>query len=204
MTDQTIQTTKTTKEVKARIGDLRISPRKVRIVTDLIKKKTVEEARTQLQFLTKKAAGPILKLLNSAVANAVNNFSLNPEKLRIKNITVDKGRVMMRYKPRAQGRVSPIRHRTSLVQLVLVEDAKIKTHAKKKRVTTADSLEKKTGVSKQEHAVEQQTEKERRPEEAKKRAEAPKKHKFKPVAKTGIKGRFSEVKKRLFHRKTNA
>src|SRR3989344_7393280 len=113
------------KEVRAILGDLRMSPRKVRLVTDLIKNKSVARALLQLQFLNKKAARPVLKLVNSAVANARNNFQLNPSSLLVKRIFVDQGISLKRFKPRAQGRALPIEHRTSRVTIVLVEDQKL-------------------------------------------------------------------------------
>ena len=118
------QDSKNVSEVKARLGDLRISPRKVRLVTDLLRHKTFLEAVKVLTFLNKKSAKPILKLLNSAAANARNNFQLEPEAMNIKAITVNAGRVMQRYMPRAQGRAFPINHRTSIVEVILAVNSK--------------------------------------------------------------------------------
>lgn len=98
---------------------LRISPRKVRLVTDLIKGLTAEEAERQLRFLTKKAARPILKLLNSAVANAQNDTNLTKESLEIANIIVEGGPVLKRWRARAMGRATPIMKRTSHITLIL-------------------------------------------------------------------------------------
>lgn len=120
------------REVTATLGDLRISPRKVKLVTDLVKKKRVADARVQLQFLTKKAAHPILKLINSAVANATHNFHLNSERLFVKSITVNQGTMMKRFKPHAQGRAFPIRRRISVVCVTLVEHGPSKTPKKAK------------------------------------------------------------------------
>ncbi len=105
--------------ITAKLRYLRISPRKVRLVTDLIKGLTAEKAERQLRFLTKKAAGPILKLLNSAVANAQNNANLTKENLEIANIIVEGGPVLKRWRARAMGRAAPIIKRTSHVTLIL-------------------------------------------------------------------------------------
>ena len=105
--------------ITAKLRYLRISPRKVRLVTDLIKGLTAEKAERQLRFLTKKAARPILKLLNSAVANAQNDANLTKENLEITNIIVEGGPVLKRWRARAMGRAAPIIKRTSHITLVL-------------------------------------------------------------------------------------
>lgn len=120
-------------EATAKLGDLHISPRKVRLVSDLIRGKSFPEAVKSLTFISKKSAKPLLKLLNSAAANARNNFQLEPEKMWVSKITVDTGRVSKRYMPRAQGRAFPINRRMSVVKLVLSVDKKpgIKSRGKK-------------------------------------------------------------------------
>lgn len=106
-------------DVKARTRYLRMSPRKVRLVIDAVRGKSVAEARIQLQFMNKAAAEPVLKLINSAVANAINNFGLLEEGLRVKSVVADGGPILYRYRPAAMGRATPIRKRTSHVTLVL-------------------------------------------------------------------------------------
>lgn len=118
-------------QATARIGDLHVSPRKVRLVTDLIKKKPFPEAVRILKFLSKKSAHPLLKLLNSAAANARNNFQLEPEHMFISNITVDTGRVAKRFMPRAQGRAFPINRRTSVVNVTLSVSPKARAKSAK-------------------------------------------------------------------------
>lgn len=126
-------------EVKARLGDLRISPRKVRLVTDLLRRKTFLEAVKVLTFLNKKSARPVLKLLNSAAANARNNFQLDPANMRIKSVTVNAGRVMERFMPRAQGRAFPINRRTSIVEVILAVNSGFKsTDTKSKALSKKD------------------------------------------------------------------
>src|SRR3989344_5171371 len=78
-----------------------ISPRKARLVADLIRNSSVSDAITQLQVLRKRASRPFLKVLLSAVANAEHNLKWKKESLKISKITVDQGPVTKRYKPRA-------------------------------------------------------------------------------------------------------
>ena len=105
--------------MKAILRYLRISPRKVRLVADLIRDKHVEEALNILQFTEKASSKPLAKLVKSAVANADQMEGVNIDKLYIKTLFVDGGPVMKRYMPRAMGRATPVRHRTSHVTLHL-------------------------------------------------------------------------------------
>lgn len=106
-------------EVKAYARGLHISPRKVRLVANVVKKMAVDEALTNLAFMTKRAALPIKKLVDSGVANAMHNFQIASDRLFIKNLTVDGGAVAKRFRPRAQGRAFPLHRRTSHVSLTL-------------------------------------------------------------------------------------
>jgi len=108
-------------EVKAHLNRSRISPRKVRLVADLVRKMNIDEARKQLEFLNKKPTDPILKLINSAVANAKNNFDLSEDNLYISEIFVNEGQTMKRWRPRAMGRAARINKRTCCVTVVLSE-----------------------------------------------------------------------------------
>lgn len=98
-----------------------MSPKKVRLVTDLVKGMDIDKAEVQLRFVRKAAARPVLKLLRSAKANAEHNFKLEPSGLFIKSIIVDGGPVLHRWRPRAFGRATPIRKRSSHITLVLDE-----------------------------------------------------------------------------------
>ena len=104
-----------------KLRHLHIAPRKVRLVANLIKNLPANEAEAQLMVLPKRSAEPILKLLKSGVANMVNNRKLDPEKLVIEKITVDEGPTLKRHMPRAFGRASMIRKRTSHVKIILDE-----------------------------------------------------------------------------------
>lgn len=100
---------------------VRIAPRKVRLVIDLIRGKQVGEAIAILRH-TPKAASPVLeKLLNSAIANAEHNHSLDPNRLVISQAFVNAGPIMKRFRPRAMGRASAIHKRTSHITLVVSE-----------------------------------------------------------------------------------
>ena len=108
-------------EVTAKARFIRIAPRKVRLVADLVRGLTAAEADAQLSFYRKEAARPLLKLLRSAVANAEHNFHLDRGGLRIKTLTVDGGPVLKRFRPRAFGRAATIRKRTSHIVMVLTD-----------------------------------------------------------------------------------
>lgn len=130
-------------EVKAKARYVRMSPRKVRLVIDVVRGMHVKEAQTQLQFMKKAAAEPVLKLLNSAVANATHNFDLNGDTLRIKAIAADGGPTLGRWRARAFGRAAPIRKRTSHISIVL-ESPEKKEEKSKKPVSKKEEKEPKT------------------------------------------------------------
>jgi len=111
-------------DVNAKARYIRMSPRKVRLVVDLIRGMTVGEARSQLKFMKKAAAEPVLKLLNSAVANAQHNFNMDTKELYIKQIKADGGPVLGRWRARAFGRAAPIRKRTTHITIVVSEKEK--------------------------------------------------------------------------------
>lgn len=98
-------------------------PRKVRLVTELVKGKRVADAVSALSFLPKRAAAPIKKLIESAVANAKNKGE-DESLLRVKNITVDSAGMTVKFMPRAMGRAAPIRRRKSQISVFLTTDAK--------------------------------------------------------------------------------
>lgn len=106
---------------KAHLRFLRLSPRKVRLVVDLVRGKGLKEADAQLLHLNKRASDPVRKLIASAAANAVNNHGLQRDALYIRSITVDQGPTLKRYQPRAFGRAGTIRKRTSHVSVELAE-----------------------------------------------------------------------------------
>lgn len=105
--------------MKAKLSNFRQSPRKVRLLADLVRGKNVNEALDALDFAAKKSADPIAKLIRSAVANAKNSAEAKSEDLYVKTITVDKGIVFKRFMPRAHGRATPIRRRNSHIEVEL-------------------------------------------------------------------------------------
>ncbi len=109
-----------------------MGPRKVRLLVDIIRGMKVAEARIQLAFSKKNAARPLLKLLESAVANAKHNHEMIEDGLIIKEAFVDGGPVLKRWMPRAMGRATPIRKRTSHVTLVLEGEINKKAEKVKK------------------------------------------------------------------------
>jgi len=108
-------------QITATLNYLRIGPRKVRLVTDLVKGKDVTLALAQLKFIPKISSRPVVKLINSAVANAKNNWQIEIDNLKIKDIQVDGGPVLDRWLPKAMGRATPIRKRTSHLTVILEE-----------------------------------------------------------------------------------
>jgi len=106
-------------EAKAVARFQRVAPRKARLVIDLVRGKSVEEARQILQFSDRAAAEIVLKVLNSAVANAEYKNQTQPEDLIIKEIYADDGPTLKRIRPRAQGRAFRIRKRTSHITVVV-------------------------------------------------------------------------------------
>ena len=108
-------------EAVAYLKYLRIAPRKVQIVADLIRGKDVGTAMAILMQTPKAASEPMIKLLKSAVANAENNFSMDPEKLYVSECYVCPGPTLKRMMPRAQGRGDRILKRTSHITVVVRE-----------------------------------------------------------------------------------
>jgi large subunit ribosomal protein L22 len=120
-------------EIKASLNNLRISPRKARLVTGLVAGMPISLARAQLTFLVKKPAPLILKLLNSAAANAKHDFETKEDNLYIKSILVEAGPSLKRWLPRAMGRATPLLKRTCSVKLIL--DEKVPSGKKRKKVS---------------------------------------------------------------------
>ena len=108
-------------EAKAHLKYARISPRKVGVVCDLIRGKDVKVARGILENTPKAASELLIKLLGSAVANAENNFGMDPESLYVSQVYANPGPILKRYMPRAQGRGYRINKRTSHITLVVAE-----------------------------------------------------------------------------------
>ncbi len=106
---------------KASLGNFRVSPRRARLVVDMIRGKKVEDAINLLDFANKKTAPPLKKLILSAVANARNQSSVDIDELFVKEAWVNEGRTLRRFIPRAHGRATPLRKRHSHITVVLDE-----------------------------------------------------------------------------------
>ena len=111
-------------EAKAIARTVRIAPRKTRLIIDLIRGKNVDEARAILANQPQRAARVIEKVLNSAVANAVNNFEMNEEDLYVKTCYVDEGIVLKRAKMDSRGHVGRNDHKTSHITVIVSNDKK--------------------------------------------------------------------------------
>ncbi|MDD5589840.1 MAG: 50S ribosomal protein L22 [Candidatus Portnoybacteria bacterium] len=120
-------------QVKASLNNLRISARKARLVADMIRGMDAGQAQARLRFVSKRSADPILRLLNSALGNAKNNFNLDEKNLFISKLTVDSGTSLKRWMPRAMGRATPILKRTAHINLILDEKIPGKTILKKQK-----------------------------------------------------------------------
>ncbi|MDR1012961.1 MAG: 50S ribosomal protein L22 [Lactobacillales bacterium] len=107
---------------KATARTVRISPRKTRLVIDLIRGQNIADALAILKFTPNKAATIIEKVLNSAIANAENNFDLDKEDLYVSKAYVNEGPTMKRIRPRAKGSASPINKRTSHITVIVAEN----------------------------------------------------------------------------------
>ena len=108
-------------EAVARARYIRISPQKARLVVDLVRGKTAEEALHILRFTEKSAARIVKKLVESAIANATHKGNIDVDTLYVKKIFVDSGTTWKRFQPRAMGRATGIKKRTSHITVVLDE-----------------------------------------------------------------------------------
>jgi large subunit ribosomal protein L22 len=111
-------------DIKVNLSNLRVAPRKARLVVDLVRGKNVQDAKNLLQFTVNKTSTPVLKLLNSAIAGAVNDLKLQEINLYISKITVDEGPKMKRSFPMSRGRAYPIMKRSCHIALTLSEKKK--------------------------------------------------------------------------------
>ena len=129
--------------ITAKLNNYRQSPRKVRLVANLVKGKKVDDALDILNFAGKRASLPLKRLIESAISNAKNNFNLDKESLFVKEFRVDGGAILYRRMPRARGTAYPIRKRTSHVS-VLLESKQVKDvkSSKSKKSKISENKEK--------------------------------------------------------------
>jgi len=170
-------------QVIAKLKHLRMAPRKMRLIADLIRGKMAFQAKAELSFLNRYGARPLLKLLNSAIANAKNNFQLDEKDLYLAKILVDEGPKLKRWRPRARGQAYPIQKKTCHLTIILDQKQGAKK-AKIKKAVLPKSEEKPETVIKPQAVKE------------KPRIEKPK---LKPE--TGIKPKQVTGFKRIFRRK---
>ncbi len=108
-------------EIKAKLKNLRMSPQKVRLVVNLVRKMPIDKALDQLKFVKKQAASPVANLLKTALADAQHNYNLDSKNLKIAEIRVDEGFTLKRWMPRAHGRATKIRKRSAQISVTLKE-----------------------------------------------------------------------------------
>lgn len=118
--------------MKASLKNYRQSPRKVRLVADVIRGKRVDDALITLSVTNKRASKAVEKVLRSAVANAQENFGKESKDLEVKEVTVNEGVTLHRYMPRAFGRATPINKRTSHIYIALTDTTEGEEAALKK------------------------------------------------------------------------
>jgi large subunit ribosomal protein L22 len=134
-------------KVSAKLNNLRIAPRKAKLVADLIRGLDIDDALTQLNVTVKRSSPFMKKLLDSAIANAENNFGLDRNNLYVFNVIIGAGPTFKRWMPRAYGRASMILKRTSRVNIILEEriegkGRKTKEQLEKERKVKADAKKK--------------------------------------------------------------
>lgn len=133
-------------QITAELNQVNISSRKVRLVADSIRKMTIDDALISLSFIQKRAARPLKKTLESAIANAVNNKQLAKENLSFFSIEVTDGPAYKRYRPSTRGRIHPYKKRTSHIRIIL-EDTK-KEGEKSEDASITEGKETKKGGTK--------------------------------------------------------
>lgn len=111
--------------------NIKISPRKVRLVVASVKKKNLSSANAVLSVMNKRAAIPIRKAIDSAIANAVNNFKADKTNLTIRDVIVSEGVSMKRYHFAARGRTRPYKRRTSHIRVILSDNIKSEARSPK-------------------------------------------------------------------------
>ena len=109
-------------EVKAVSKNIGTSPRKLRLIADLVRGKKVDQALTILKFLPSPSAQSVAKAVKSAAANAENNYEMTPSDLKIIKILIDEGRTMKRFRAGPRGRVKPILKRSSHITVIVKEE----------------------------------------------------------------------------------
>jgi len=142
-------------EIKAKLNYLHVAPRKARLVSNLIKGMDVKEAKTQLRFMPQRTSGYLVKLLDSAVSNAENNFKIDKEGLFVKEIRIDDGVPFKRWRPVSRGRAFQVLKRTCSINLVLgiKEGFKVKEIKKEVKEIKKETEQKEIKTTKEESKI---------------------------------------------------
>jgi large subunit ribosomal protein L22 len=125
-------------EVVAKAKFIKMAPRKVRLVADMIRGKKAAAALDMLEFSTRWASEPMQKVLRAAIANAEHNFNLKKEDLFIKSVRVDGGPMLKRWAPKAHGRATQIRKHMSHIEIILGEMKKKEKPAEDNKIKIKD------------------------------------------------------------------
>ncbi len=176
-------------KVTAKLRYLHIAPRKVRLVADLVRGKSFEQAQRILDLTNKEATRPVLKLLESAGANAKNDFQIEENNIYIAEVFVDEGPKLKRWRARSRGRAAEIQKKTSHITIILEEIDKKAVKPEKKKKTEA--IKSKKVVSK----------KEAEKKEVETITEEPEAQKFRPRLKMAM-PKIQKGAKRIFKRKS--
>ena len=165
---------------------IRVSPRKARLVVDLIRGKDLAKAQQILEYTPRAAARVVAKVLDSAAANAENNAKMNPDDLFVATVYVDEGPTLKRFRPRAMGRATRINKRTSHITIILEEKVSAPKRKRRFRRRKPDALEEKAKKAEEgeakEEKLEEQAEGEKERKAAAKKAAPKKKAAAKKVA----------------------
>ena len=109
-------------KVIAKAKDIGVSPRKMRLLVNMVRGKKVDEALTILNFAPTPKAQIVAKVVKSAAANAENNFQMSPQDLKVVDIFADEARTLKRFRPRARGRANPILKRSSHITVIVSDE----------------------------------------------------------------------------------
>lgn len=192
-------------KVIASLNNLRTSPRKVRLVTNSIVGMNASAALVQLKHVVKKTSEPLEKLLNSALANAENNFGLDRDNMYVSSILVGEGPKLKRWLPRAQGRATLILKRTSHIKLEIEEKVEGKNRKSKQELENERKAKEEARAKMIQEEIEALEKAEKGNEEEVVASEKKKATKKTTVKKeTAMKGQDNGFLKKVFQRKTGA
>lgn len=191
-------------KVIASLNNLRTSPRKVRLVTNSIVGMNASTALVQLKHIAKKTSDPVEKLLNSALANAENNFGLDKENMFVSSILVGEGAKLKRWLPRAQGRATLILKRTSHIKMEIEEKIEGKNRKSKQELEKKRIENEKANAKMMQDEIEAMENAEKNKEKAEVASEKKTVKKASAKKETVKKGQDSGFLKKVFQRKSGA